>query len=199
MYGAKEIKFPFDVYSDSSCSDIVYHQDVWSTIEDVTTVYVKPDLATGDYQINYRVIAVNCPQYANGQYIINNHEQENANTDLTNYIATATSTLHVRHAISQLTVQMPTGTPQSTSAFGIASPKGYTWDIALSGYEDAAEYTLTPVYTYVNGTVEKPAYVFYNLTVAGQTRYMVQIGSTTDANHINELRVYPVVIMQSME
>lgn len=81
----KEVKFPFDVYIDGTSKDIGTYlkADTWHEVsieQEIVDYYLPTWVEEGDYEVEYREIAINAPD--------ENSTQNLANLELENYIAT---------------------------------------------------------------------------------------------------------------
>ena len=198
-----QVSFTFDVYYDTltdsfnpttgavtTSGDAYIPANTWVTLgEAEAKFYIPITQKTGDYMVNFRTVAVNCPKDAGGQFV-SNVTEELANTDLLNYIATDALKLEIKSGIVNLEL---TGTDDVTAAQNYANggvltlSKGYYYNykVTTAGDElggNGAEIDVTPSYSYISadGKYRVDADVYYNEVISGVNRMFVKAGSTLD-------------------
>ena len=204
-----QVRFPFDVYFDKNTdsfdvsaenvdtvNDMFIPANTWVSIGDSNALfYIPVTQKTGEYVIEFRTVAVNCPKDAEGRYITGVTEFM-ANKDIAKYIATDSLNLSIKSGIMDLVL---TGTNDKTAAQKYMSgadiltmSKGYYYNYVIKTAGDEmtdadAEIKITPSYDYItsDGKYRTGATIYYNEVVNGNRRRYVEIGSSLDEQNMH--------------
>jgi len=133
-----QIRFPFDVYvdTDNDCNltnDSFLSKETWYTIGDKEQQFYIPDTQkSGEYTIEFRSVAVNCPE--------NQTEvtQKNANTDITKYVATDIMKIEMKGELNNFVIT-DTNDPDARALLvagnqALTLKKGYEFAYQLFGF-----------------------------------------------------------------
>jgi len=86
-----QVKFPFDVYIGTDKPDNAYFlpKNTWYSVHEqgITDLYIPTWIPEGEYDVDFREIAINAPDITKTQHL--------ANKDITNYVATRSSKVRV--------------------------------------------------------------------------------------------------------
>ena len=204
-----QVKFPIDVYFDKNTDsfdvsgnivdtfeDMYIPANTWVSIGDAAAVfYIPVTQDTGEYTVEFRTIAANCPKDANGHYVAASAEFL-ANINATKYIATDTLTLSIKSGIVDLVL---TGTNDKAAAQKyidgeniLTMSKGYYYNYVIKTAGDEllgadAEITISPKYDYItpDGKYRVGASVYYSEVINGARKRFVQVGSGEDHQNMH--------------
>lgn len=99
-----QVQFTFDVYADAG-ENVFVKAGTWFTVgEAAVRFYVPVVQENGEYEINFRTIAVNCPKDEFGEYLTEEKEQRLVNTNMACYVATDTQKIEIQSYIEDFII-----------------------------------------------------------------------------------------------
>ena len=205
-----EVKFPFGVYydmnSDSFDSEgnlVSYYDDryfgagTWICVGDTTPqFYVMGSLTPGEYSVDYRSIATNCPKDASGNYITSGNTQNNANKTENKYVATDLIKLNVYEDFMGFELN-GTNDPVALEDFKngqrmLTLDRGYYFNFFAETVGDrfnrnTTELLITPTYNFISedGKVRIGADLYYHENINGKSEYYVKVGNVKDSTNVH--------------
>lgn len=163
-----QVRFPFDVFLDVNGDtketqkmedDLFIVSGTWITLgKEKLWFYMPITQRNGDYTIECRSIAVNCPKNEFGDYIVEGKTEQNVNLNNTNYVATDTLELKIQSHIEDFEI-IDTNDPEALQKLqqgmqALELKKGYAFSYHLLTkgmfYNEVAQVQITPSYYWVS-------------------------------------------------
>lgn len=206
---SNEVRFPFGVYYDtmddsfspegelSYAGDRYFPAGTWIKVGNAAPgFYVAGLLSPGEYTVEYRSTAVNCPKDADGNYSYHGNGQRNANLDTGKYVATDSIILDVHEDFMEFGL---TGTndPSALEDFlngqqMLTLDRGYffsfrTRTVGHRFNSNSMGVEITPSYTFISedGKQRTGAALYYNESINGKSEYFVKVGNVKDLSNIH--------------
>ncbi len=164
-----QVKFPFDVYvgkedTFSRQERYLLHAGDWMTIGvESKKFYIPAFVEDGNYEIECRSIAVNCPKEEDGNYKTEDISQKQVNTDWTKYVATDTIPWDIRGSRYDFRITAaddPAADKQLASgsqALTLKKGYGFSYEFILTSEygEEPEEIVITPRFFLESGEEEE--------------------------------------------
>jgi len=180
-----QIKFPFDVYVDVGNDskkadgstvtegDYLLAAETWLTVgKTEQQFYIPVTMKNGEYNVEFRTIAVNCPKDENGNYVTEHVTQEKANLQETFYVAADSIRMEVKSCLRDFQIES-TSDPSAAKQLAegrqaLVLKKGYDFSFVLytqgEFFSDSAEIVMEPKFFWedTDGTKRQEVELYRN-------------------------------------
>lgn len=205
-----QAQFPFDVYVDmgnnslmsdgsySTSGDYYIKAGTWLTVSDQDKKFYIPASQTeGEYEINFRTIAVNCPvvEYNTYPYEL---IRKSVNIDPEGYVTTDTISVKLVLALKDFSIintNDPTAkTSLSSGNQALILKRGYKFAYKLTTFgsfiNNDCETRIVPTYYWISkdGRERIEADIYYTEIVNGNRQVLIQAGSETDSVNTHKVK-----------
>lgn len=197
-----QISFPFDVYVDTdadsrradgsvdSDGDYYVPAGTWLTVgTEEKTFYVAATVKAGEYTIDFRTIAVNCPK-TGSSYNVSGNVQSDANTDMYKYVASDSVPLTIVSYVEDFAIvstnDLSAKEELAADNQALVLKKGYKFAYRISSLGafmgNAADVKIIPSYYHISsdGTQRTSATLYYSEVINGEKQNLVMAGDGAD-------------------